>query len=470
MGLDVHPHIADTDYDYSGGRPYDTQRHTVEFLTENHRAYCLSSMGTGKTRSGLWAYDFLRRAGSCQRMLVVAPISGMQFTWGREIFRTVPQYKYNVLHGTRQKRFAKLAEERDIYIINHDGLEIIEEELIRRKDIDVLLIDELAIYRNKTDRSLCAERIAKHKAIVWGFTGAPMPNQPTDVFQQAKIITPTTVPKYFSTFRDLTMFRVNQFKWLPKRDAIQTALDALRPSIRFSLDDVTELPPFISRMDQVDLGAKQRQIYNAVKRDCYALMQSGAIKAANAGAVMSKLLQISLGWVYLDDGTVAQLDNDQRNTALLDVLRAARNKVIVFVPFTHTLNGLKALLDKDKITCETVSGATSPGERDRIFHAFQNTDHPEVLLAHPECCAHSITLTRADTICWYGPITSAEIYDQACARIRRIGQTNKQLFIHLWATPAEKHIYDLLVRKVAVQDTLLSLIEDETQNEYEGAA
>jgi SNF2 family DNA or RNA helicase len=469
MGVDVHPHIWDTDYDFCGGTPFDTQRHTVELLTENQRAYCLNSMGTGKTKAGLWAYDFLRRAKSANRMLVVAPLSGLQFTWGREIFRTVPQYRYNILHGSREKRFRLLAEEKDIYIINHDGLEIIAEEVIRRKDIDLLLIDELAVYRNRTKRTRVAEHVAAAKPIAWGFTGAPMPNSPTDVFQQAKIITPHTVPKYFSTFRDTTMIRINQFKWVPKRDAVETALRALQPNVRFTLDDVVELPSFISRTVDIEMGPKQKQVYAAVKKDCFALLQSGAIRAANAGAVMSKLLQVSLGWVYMDDGSVAQLDNDRRNDALLDILRAARNKVLVFVPFTHALNGIKKLLDKEKISNEMVYGGTPHGERDRIFHNFQNSDDPMVIEAHPECMAHSITLTRADTVIWYGPITSAEIYDQANARIRRVGQKHKQLFLHLQATPAEKHIYGLTIRKIAVQDMLLKLLEDESRAEYEGA-
>jgi SNF2 family DNA or RNA helicase len=217
------------------------------------------------------------------------------------------------------------------------------------------------------------------------------------------------------------------------------------------------------------MGPKQQQVYNAVKTDCYALLQTGAIKAANAGAVLSKLLQVSLGWVYMDGGEVAQLDNDRRNDALLDVLRAARNKVLVFVPFKHALRGIKKLLDKEGITNEMVSGDTPPSERDRIFHSFQNSSDPQVIEAHPECLAHSITLTRADTVIWYGPITSAEIYDQANARIRRVGQKHKQLFLHMQATSAERHIYNLLTRKVAVQDMLLKLLEDESRAVFEGA-
>lgn len=468
LGVPVHPHVADTDYDYCGGQPFDIQKHTVEHLTENPRAYCLNSMGTGKTKAGLWAYDFLRRTKSVNRMLVVAPLSTLQFTWGREIFSTVPQYKYNILHGDRERRFKLLDQDRDIYIINHDGLAIIAEEVAKRSDIDLLLIDELATYRNRTKRTRVAQDLAARKPVVWGFTGAPMPNAPTDVWQQAKIVTPHTVPKYFSHFRDEVMYRINQFKWVPKRDAVQKALNALQPQVRFTLDDVMELPPFISRIEDVPMGGKQREIYDAVKRDCYALLTTGQIKAANAGAVMSKLLQVSLGWVYLDDGSVAQLDNEARNDALLEILRATRNKALVFVPFTHALHGLKSLLDAEGISNEMVSGGTPLAKRNQVFQAFQYGDDPVVILAHPECLAHGITLTRADTVVWYGPITSSEIYDQANARIRRVGQVHKQLFLHLCATPTEKRVYNLLIRKVAVQDTLLQMLEEESQVAFNG--
>jgi SNF2 family DNA or RNA helicase len=238
---------------------------------------------------------------------------------------------------------------------------------------------------------------------------------------------------------------------------------ALQPNVRFTLDDVTELPPFISRVVDIDMGPKQRTIYDAVRKDCFALLQSGAIKAANAGAVMSKLLQISLGWVYLDDGSVAQLDNDARNKALVDLVLAANKKVIVFVPFKHAQQGIKAVLDAEAISNELVNGDTPPRERDRIFQAFQFAEDPHTLVAHPECVSHGLTLTAADTIIWYGPITSTEIYDQANARIRRIGQSSKQLFLHMQATASEKHINQLLMRKIVVQDELLKMLEEESR-------
>src|SRR5215468_1373442 len=108
MGVSVHPHISNTDYDYCGATPFEIQKHTVELLTESPRAYVLNSMGTGKTKAALWAFDYLRRVKAVNRMLVVVPLSTMHFTWGREIFQTVPQYKFNVLHhNMREKRFER---------------------------------------------------------------------------------------------------------------------------------------------------------------------------------------------------------------------------------------------------------------------------------------------------------------------------------------------------------------------------
>jgi SNF2 family DNA or RNA helicase len=449
-------------YDWCGGTPFDIQRSTVKLLVTNPRAYVLNSMGTGKTKAVLWAYDALKRVGGAKKMLVVAPLSTLRFTWAREIFMTTPHLKYSVVHGTREKRRAALAEDVDIYIINHDGIGIMLQELVARPDIDVVVFDELAVFRNRNQRTRFAAHLSRCKPVVWGLTGSPTPNAPTDVYQQAKIITPHTVPKFYTAFREQTMLRISQFKWVPKRDANLTAMRALSPHVRYTLDDILELPPFISRQDEVAIGPKQQKIYTAVKNAAYAMIQSGEVRAANAGAVMSKLLQISLGWVYLDDGTAAELDGQARIAALIDIIEAAEGKVIVFVPFKHALAGVtKALIAAGK-TVAQVDGDTPPLERDKIFRAFQNDADPGVLAAHPQCVAHGITLTRANVVVWFGPITSSEIYEQANARIRRVGQTLKQLFLHLWATPVERHIYRLLGKKIVSQDDLLKMLEDQT--------
>jgi hypothetical protein len=102
-------------YDWRGGKPYAVQRKTCEMLVENPRAYVLNHMGTGKTKVALWAWDYLRSNGLAKKLLVVAPLSTLNFVWAREVFRTLPGTRVQVLHGSRQDRLDKLAQDADVY-------------------------------------------------------------------------------------------------------------------------------------------------------------------------------------------------------------------------------------------------------------------------------------------------------------------------------------------------------------------
>jgi len=467
MNYDVPSPIL-TNYDWphpTNQPPFDAQLKTSAMLTMNNRAYVLNGMGTGKTRAALWAWDYLNKNKLAGKLLVVAPLSTLKFTWSREIFNTLPARVTSVLHGTREKRLEALAKDADIYVINHDGVKTILDALATRSDIDTLVLDELAVYRNgQAQRSKTMRKLASKFQWAWGMTGAPIPTLPTDAWSQAQIITPNTVPKYFKGFRDELMIRVNTFKWAPKQDATDRAFKALQPAVRFTLDDVVELPEAVYRTMDIELGPTQAKIYKQLALHCYAAVQNGEITAANAGAVMNKLLQVSTGWVYDKDHNTVSLDNDKRIEALIDVVLASEGKKLVFVPFKHALAGISQALKNEGIDHATVSGDTSANERGEIFNLFQNTGKYSVLAAHPQCLAHGITLTMADTIVWFSPVTSLEIYDQANMRIRRVGQKHKQLYLHFQGTPVERRVYQMLQNKQNIQGELLSLFEVATQS------
>jgi SNF2 family DNA or RNA helicase len=458
IGYDVPSSLAHYKWP-SQRQPFEVQVQTVEMLIHHPRAYVLSSMGVGKTSCPIWAFDLLKKQGYANKMIVIAPLSTLSFVWLREIFYSAPHLKAVVLHGSREKRRELLKTDADIYIINHDGIPTVVDLLVKRTDIDVMVLDELAVYRNNSKRTRQMIYLAQHKSTVWGMTGAPTPNAPTDVFYQAKIITPDRVPKYFGRFRDELMLKVSPFKWVAKKDATQKAFDALQPSVRFVLEDVTELPPYVSRRIDIAMGKKQAHVYEEMRKHAFSLVGQHKITAANAGAVLSKLLQISSGWVYSKAKGIVGLDNDGRVTTVVDLVEASDSKLIVFAAFKSALDGLSKALAAAGHDNIIVSGDTPAHERDRIFHAFQNTLQYKVLVAHPQCLAHGITLTRANTVVWFTPITSLEIYDQANARIRRVGQETKQQFIHLQSSKTEDKIYGLLINKGDIQSQLLTMFE-----------
>jgi SNF2 family DNA or RNA helicase len=147
---------------------------------------------------------------------------------------------------------------------------------------------------------------------------------------------------------------------------------------------------------------------------------------------------------------------------VVDVVNSTDQKVIVFVPFVHALKGIAKKLEDEGYEVRTVSGATPKGERDTIFQLFQNTSSIKVLVAHPQCMAHGLTLTAAATIVWFSPTADLDIFEQANARIRRIGQKNRQQILMFTGTKAEAKIYAKLRSKQKVQDALLELFEDAT--------
>jgi SNF2 family DNA or RNA helicase len=167
---------------------------------------------------------------------------------------------------------------------------------------------------------------------------------------------------------------------------------------------------------------------------------------------------VAQGWVYTNARGVETLDNEDRLQTLHDTIESTERKVIVFIPFIHALDGVKSFLDGKKVDCEVVSGDTPKGKRDEIFSRFQSGLDLKVLVAHPQCMAHGLTLTAADTVIWFGPFASLEVFEQANARISRVGQKHKQQVILFEGSLVEKRLYQRLRAKQSVQDTLLDML------------
>jgi SNF2 family DNA or RNA helicase len=444
-----------------GKKPFEIQKATAAVATSNQRSYILNDLGTGKTRASIWAWHYLHQTGMAKKLLVVAPLSTLKFTWLREFSLMLPNCKAVVLHGARQKRLDLLDTDADIFIINHDGLKTVANQIFERTDIDTLIIDELAVYRNNSQRSKLMREFAKRFVWVMGLTGRPMPTAVTDVWAQAKILTPHRVPKFFRHAKTMLMTQVSQFKWVPKDGAIDTAFGWLQPSVRYSLDDVVELPEAISRTIEIELTSEQKAVYSRLSNQFAVLVKQQKITAANAGVALGKLLQVGAGYVYTTNPSYVELDSAPRKEKLLEFIEASEHKLIVFAPWRHLIGELSKLLDANEIEHAVIHGDIT--KREVIFNDFQNTPRYHVLLAHPQTVHHGLTLTSATTTIWYSPVTSLEVYEQAQARIRRVGQQHKQLFLHFKASPVEAHVYRMLKNKQRLQDAFLALLKEVTE-------
>lgn len=441
-----------------GWTPMQHQITTSAFLTEHKRAYCLNDLGTAKTLSALWAYDYLRSEGRAPRCLVISPLSTVDRTWGDEIFAHLPHLSFAVLHGSKAKRLQLLHTKPDVAIINHHGVKVVMKHLIREK-FDVVIIDELsqAARNSQSDMWEAFAGVVANATYVWGLTGTPIPNSPMDAWAQCKLITPHTVPAYASHFRTRVMNQVSTYKWVPKPDALDHVFAAMQPGIRFKRDAVIDLPPTMYETRECKLTKEQEKAYKEMWDKSYTENQGHSITAANEAIRISKLMQICCGAAIGDEERVV-FPPKPRLVELLNILEEADAKVIVFVPYRAPIELIDFVLSKRYAT-EVIHGGVSKSKRDKIFADFQQRPEPRVLVAQPAAMSHGLTLTEANVIVWFAPPNSAETYQQANGRITRPGQKRSQLIIHLQGTALEKRVYQRLQDRTSLQGVLLDMFK-----------
>ena len=256
------------------------------------------------------------------------------------------------------------------------------------------------------------------------------------------------------------MHKVTQFKWVPKDNATQIVYEALQPAIRFTKEECLDLPEMVYTKREVELTRQQNKYYNDLKQRLVIQAAGEEITAANAAINMSKLLQISSGAVYTDDGEALEFDIKHRYKVLREVIDESSKKVLVFVPFKHTIDILTDKLRSDGITTEVIRGDVSAHNRTTIFKRFQQEADPRVLVIQPQSAAHGVTLTAANTVVWWGPTSSLETYAQANARVHRSGQDHKCTVVQLQGSPVEKRVYSLLDSRIDVHTKMIDLYKE----------
>jgi SNF2 family DNA or RNA helicase len=295
---------------------------------------------------------------------------------------------------------------------------------------------------------------------LWMMTGTPAAQSPVDAYGLAKLVNPMAVPRFFGSWRDMVMWKVTQFTYKPKENSKDTVFRALQPAIRFTKDECLDLPDMVYSKRFVEMTAQQKKYYDTLRKKMMMEVAGESVTAANAAINMNKLLQISAGAVYTDDGDSVEFDIKNRYQALKETIDESSQKVLVFVPFRHTIDMLTERLRKDGVTTEVIRGDVSAGNRTDIFQRFQNDPDPRVLVIQPQSAAHGVTLTAANTIVWWGPTSSLETYAQANARIHRAGQTHKCTVIQLAGSAAEKRIYRMLDERINVHTAMIDLYKE----------
>jgi SNF2 family DNA or RNA helicase len=441
-------------------KPFDHQKTTSSFLTLHPRAFCLNEQGTGKTGSVIWAADYLMKIGKVKRVLVICPLSIMDSAWRADLFKFAMHRTVDIAYGSREKRNRIISSDAEFVIINYDGVEIVQEAITNGR-FDLIVIDEANAYKNaQTTRWKTLNKLLTPDKWLWMLTGTPAAQSPVDAYGLAKLVNPTGVPKFFGCFKDMVMYKVSQFRWVIRPNADKVVFEALQPAIRFTKEECLDLPEMTYVTREVELTPQQRKYYDLLRRKLVMQTAGEQVTAVNAAVGLSKLLQISCGAVYSDSGETLEFDIKNRYKVLREVIDETQQKILIFVPFKHTIEILSTKLQADGFKTEIINGDVPAHKRAEIFKQFQETSSPRILIIQPQAAAHGVTLTAADTVVWWGPTPSLETYAQANARVHRAGQRHPVTIVRLQGSNAEKHLYKMLDNRIEDHVKLVDLYKN----------
>jgi SNF2 family DNA or RNA helicase len=462
VGVKKVPSPIHRDYSWTGKyKPFAHQKETASFLTLHKKAFCFNEQGTGKTASVIWAVDYLLNIKAIKRVLVICPLSIMKSAWQQDLFTFAMHRGCSVAHGTSAQRKKIINAGTEFLIINFDGVAVVKDEIIKG-GFDMIVVDEANAYKNvQTNRWKVLNEIASHAKWLWMLTGTPAAQSPLDAFGLARLVNPTQCPKYFGQYRDKVMRKISQYIWRPTINADKIVHQILQPAIRFEKSQCLDLPPVTHVDREAPLTAQQQKYYTMLKKQMIIHADGEQVTSVNAATNLNKLLQISGGAVYTDEREVIEFDVSNRLQVVLEVIEESSHKVLVFVPFTHTIDLLYEYLTKNKVSCDIISGKVSVNNRADIIHRFQTTPDPHVLIIQPQAASHGLTLTAANTIVWYSPVPSVETYLQANARIDRPGQHNPMTIVHIRGSEMEARLYTLLRSNISSHEKIVDLYKQE---------
>jgi SNF2 family DNA or RNA helicase len=289
----------------------------------------------------------------------------------------------------------------------------------------------------------------------------PAAQSPVDAYGLAKLVNPDNAPKFYGQFRDQVMYKVSEYRWVPKPQAQSIVHRILQPAIRFEKDQCLDLPEVTHIEREAPLTPQQHKYYVMLKKQMTLTADGESVTAVNAAVNINKLLQISGGAVYSDTGEVIEFDVSNRLQVVLEVIQESSHKVLVFVPFRHTIELLRDVLEKQGVSCGVINGQVSVNKRSELIKQFQENPDPYVLIIQPQAASHGLTLTAANTVIWYAPVTSVETYLQANARINRPGQKNAMTIVHIRGSEVENKLYYMLQNNITNHEKIVDLYRQE---------
>lgn len=442
--------------------PHSYQKYSIDKIIDNKKYGLFLEMGTGKTVSTLTAisdliYDYIE----VDKVLVIAPKRVAEDTWAQEVekWSHLSHLSVSLVLGTAKQRTEALAADADIYVTNKENTKWVCEKYRKDWPFDMLVIDELSTFKNSSSQRF--KILKKQMPLVnrfVGLTGTPAPKNIMDLWAQVYLIDAgERLGKNMTTFRQQYFYPTHQltdhvFNWELKDGAKDEIYDKISDvTVSIESKDYLEMPERIDSVKEAKLSKKERALYEQLEQDMIiedTENDDKDIVALNSAALSQKLLQLSNGAVYTDDGTYKHI-HDKKLEMLDEIVEEAQGKpILVFYNFKH---------DRERIL-ERYSFAE---ELEGDYMRRWNNGEIQMLIAHPASAGHGLNLQHGGSIMvWFGLTWNLEYYEQANARLYRQGQKKTTVIHHLLTENSiDQRVYDALKNKKLNQSELMRAVK-----------
>jgi len=450
---------------------YDHQKRAYLIGVALNSAALLMEMGTGKTLSAISIAGKRFLDGEVKRVLVIAPLSILHI-WRQE-FEKHAEFPNNVvvLNDTQmEKKKSKIDEcgksdTLNILVVSYESAWRMPDELISWKPDMVILDESQKIKNKKTRRSEFIHELGdgvKYKLIL---SGTPVTQSPVDLYSQYRFLNRNIFGSNFYSFRNMYCkmggFENKQivgFKNL--EDLIQKAHSI---AYRVTKEEALDLPEFTDEILYCDLKESVKA-YKEMDREMRVVLESGKCTAPILLAQMTRLSQIAGGFLPVVDKNGKETIQ-QVGTEKLDLLKSViedfprHKKLVIFCRFISEINAICSMLEDMKISYAAITGDVVSKTREIIIDNFQRKEDPKVIILQIAVGGLGITLTAADTMIFFSNEFSYANYEQARARVHRIGQRNHVTYIQLVskctidedivsALESKKNVADMVVDRI----------------------
>ena len=430
--------------------PYEHQQKAYEFACRlfgltghnpppSRGAALLMEMGTGKTLTTIAVAGRLWLNHKVERMLIVAPLSILG-VWQEE-FQKFADFPYSlaVLNGNGSRKSENLRQiptnGLQVAVINYESAWRLEDELAAW-DADLIVCDEgHKIKTHNISASKCMHRLGAKARYRMLLTGTVITNKAIDIFSPYKFLNPAVFGNSFYAFRNRYFDMVGYGNHTPVlKTSMAEEMTRRIHSIAFRATkaECLDLPETTEIVRSVELEPQARKLYQQLVRDSYTRIKEVEITAANVLTRLLRLSQLTGGFLRADETDRVEQVSSAKLDALSDIVDSAAQeggKLVIIARFLPEIDAITEMLERKSIGYSRITGAVK--DRDEQVRRFQADPDVAVFVGQIATAGLGITLTAADKMVFYSLDYSMSNFEQAKARIHRVGQRNPCTYIYL---------------------------------------